>query len=346
MRIFGLREAIDPSRESIGNCKGFLTAYGSPSTSCLPNLHFQCWMLLQGTLGGDFDIFAASGESTAWVLLWKTRSRPNGVRGCPVAQFGSFSTAFDPRASTVVVFWKEDSERQLPLITHENERRDGTSPPSPPGFTFFDDPDVPLRPRPRGPFDQPRGPYREPQGPPDSPGFPPELPPTPPPSGGERTRAVDQSRERSRPRSPLPDPQLIHIPISDGDDDQPPQTGRQRQRSRSRERSYPHAQVPQEPQVQPLIIQEPVTDPDEDPTVVNPSSSTGVSPPVEQRDRSRRQQRSRSRERTPQQTPPRTPSQSGQQPQPVHLLLENLRLSLWPVRIQMKNQKLWNHRAA
>ena len=33
---------------------------------------FQCCMLLQGTRGGDFDIFAASGESTAWVLLWKT----------------------------------------------------------------------------------------------------------------------------------------------------------------------------------------------------------------------------------------------------------------------------------
>ena len=40
-----------------------------------------------GTLGSDFDIFAASGESTAWVLLWKTRSRPIGVRVCPIAQF-------------------------------------------------------------------------------------------------------------------------------------------------------------------------------------------------------------------------------------------------------------------
>ena len=37
-------------------------------------------MLLQGTLGGDFDIFAASDESTAWMLFWKTRSRPIGVR--------------------------------------------------------------------------------------------------------------------------------------------------------------------------------------------------------------------------------------------------------------------------
>ena len=107
--------------------------------------------------------------------------------------------------------------------------------------------------------------------------------------------------------------------MSDGDDDQPPQPRRQRQRSRSHERSYSHAQVPEGPQVQPTIIQELVTDPDEDPTVVNPSLSTGLSPPVEQRDRSRRQQRSRARERTPQRTPPHTPSQSGQQPRHVVL---------------------------
>ena len=47
-------------------------------------------MLLQGTLGGNFDIFAASGEFTAWVLLWKTRSRPIGVRVCPVAPIQCF----------------------------------------------------------------------------------------------------------------------------------------------------------------------------------------------------------------------------------------------------------------
>ena len=73
---------------------------------------------------------------------------------------------------------------------------------------------------------------------------------------------------------------------------------------------------------------------------MNPSSSTGLSPPVEQRYRSRRQQRSRSRERTPQRTPPHTPSQSGQQGQ--HVVPP--RGELWPVRIQMK--ELWNHRAA
>ena len=63
-------------------------------------------MILQGTLGGNFGTYAVSGESTACVLLWKTRARPIGVRVCPVVQFTFFSTAFDPRAWTLVVFWK------------------------------------------------------------------------------------------------------------------------------------------------------------------------------------------------------------------------------------------------
>ena len=42
----------------------------------------------------------------------------------------------------MVVFWKEDSGRQLRLIAPENEGGDETSPPSLPRFTFFDDPDV------------------------------------------------------------------------------------------------------------------------------------------------------------------------------------------------------------
>ena len=33
-------------------------------------------------------------------------------------------------------------------------------------------------------------------------------------------------------------------------------------------------------------------------------------------------------------------------PNMMYLLLESLRFSLWPIRIQMKNRKLWNHRAA
>ena len=75
----------------------------------LPDMHFQCCMLLQGTLGGNFDIFAASGESTAWVLLLRTCSRITGVRVCPVAQLTLFGTAFDPRVWTMVVFWKGSS---------------------------------------------------------------------------------------------------------------------------------------------------------------------------------------------------------------------------------------------
>ena len=77
-----------------------------------------------------------------------------------MAQFNFFSTAFDPRAWTMVVFWKENVGRQPQLITPENEGRDETSSPSPP--KFFDDPDVPFGPC--GP-PAPLGP-RGPQGPP------------------------------------------------------------------------------------------------------------------------------------------------------------------------------------
>ena len=38
----------------------------------LPNVHLQCCTLLQGTLDDDFDIFAASGESTAGCSSGKT----------------------------------------------------------------------------------------------------------------------------------------------------------------------------------------------------------------------------------------------------------------------------------
>ena len=85
----------------------------------------------------------------------------------------------------MVVFWKEDSGRQPQLLTLEHEGGDETSSPSPPKFTFFDDPDVPFHPRPLGPFDQPRGPHPVPPDPPGNLGFPPELPPVPPPAGGE-----------------------------------------------------------------------------------------------------------------------------------------------------------------
>ena len=165
----GPRASIDTSRNAIGTCKALFPHVTVLRRHFLPIVHFQCCMLLRGTLGGDFDTFAASGESTAQVLLWKTLSRPIGVRVCPVAQFNFFSTEFDPREWTKVVFWKEDSVRQPQLISPENEGGDETSSTSPPKFTFFGDLDVPFRPRPRGLFDQSRGPYPEPQDPPDGP---------------------------------------------------------------------------------------------------------------------------------------------------------------------------------
>ena len=118
-------------------------------------------------------------------------------------------------------------------------------------------------------------------------------------------------------RSPVRFEWKWRLPMSDGDDDQPPHDERQRQRSRSRDRVHPHAQTPQAPQVpqiQPMDIQEPVTERDEDPAVVNPSSpSAGPSPSSEQRGRSRRQLTFRSRERAP----PHVPPHARQQPQPA-----------------------------
>ena len=297
MRVIGLMETIDPSRESIGNCTGFFTAYVSPSRPFLPSMQFECSMILQGTLGGNFDIFAATGESTAWVLLWKTRSRPIGGRGCPVVQFHFFKTAFDPRAWTLVVFWKENFGRPPQLIIPENEGGDNTNYPSPPKISFFGDPEVPLGPQ--GP--QPPAPLEshEPPGPQGPPGLPPGWPPAPSPAGGgERVGTGNTLRERLHPRYSPPEPQLIPIPLSDGehDDDQPPQGQRRRQRSTSRERVYPHVPVPQEPQMRPTVTPESDDEiSDEDFTIVNPSSpSAGPPPSAEQRNRSRRSQRSRS----------------------------------------------------
>ena len=67
--------------------------------------------------------------------------------------------------------------------------------------------------------------------------------------------------------------------MSDGDDDQPPQSGRQRQQSRSRDRAHLHAQVPQVPQPQHMVTQEPDTVSVEDSAVVNPSSPSAGLPP-------------------------------------------------------------------
>ena len=81
------------------------------------------------------------------------------------------------------------------------------------------------------------------------------------------------SRERLHPRPSPPEPQLIPIPVSDGEDDQPPLEERQQEQSRSRERVHSPVQVPQVPQIQPLVTPVPDDDvSDEDFTAMNPPS--------------------------------------------------------------------------
>ena len=145
--------------------------------------------------------------------------------------------------------------------------------PSPPKFTFFDDPDVAF-----GPCGPPAPP--QPPGSPGSPGLPPGRPPAPSPAGDrERVGLGNTWRERLPLRPSPPEPQLIPFPISDDDDDQPPQEERQRKRSRSRERVLPHAQVPQEPQIQPMVTPEPDGISDVDNPDINPSLPSAGPPP-------------------------------------------------------------------
>ena len=115
----------------------------------------------------------------------------------------------------------------------------------------------------------------------------------------ERMGPRNASCERLPLRPSSPEPRLIPISMNDGDG-QPPQEERQRWRSRSRERVYPHAQVPQEPQIQPLITPEPDDVSGKNFSEMNPSSpAIGPPPSAEQRGRSRRNERYRSLERTP-----------------------------------------------
>ena len=112
-----------------------------------------------------------------------------------------------------MVFWKENSGRQLQLITHENEGRDETNYSSPSTFTFFDDPEVPFGPQGPPPPEPPGRP-----GPPGPPGLPPGWPPAPSSAGdGERVSSGNTSRERWHPRSPPPEPHLTPIPMCERD---------------------------------------------------------------------------------------------------------------------------------
>ena len=139
----------------------------------------------------------------------KTRSRPIGVRVCPVDQFNSSKTAFDPRAWTLVLFWKESLGRQPVLHHHQNSLS---------LMLLFLVVWIPV--------DLLNSLVDLPE-PPDPPDFQQDC------LQLLHLLVAREQRGRSRPRSPLPERQLTPIPVSDGDDDQPSHNGRQRQRFRS-----------------------------------------------------------------------------------------------------------------
>ena len=182
MRVLRTRTTIDPSRESFGTCEKFLPLSiwqffdniscrtcnsGAACCSKVPSVATLTFSLPAVNL-----LFGCSSENP-----FKTEWRA-GLSCSPIQLF---HTAFDPRAWTMVVFWKENSGRQPQLIILENEGGDETNCPSPPpNSTFFDDPDVPFG---------PQGPPPPAPGPPEPP---PGWPPAPSPAGdSERVRTGD-----------------------------------------------------------------------------------------------------------------------------------------------------------
>ena len=88
LRVIGLRETLDPSRESTGDCKGFFSAYGSPSKVICCRI---CTSSAVGFSRAPSEANLASLLPAVNPLLGcssgKNRSRPIGVRVCLVAQF-------------------------------------------------------------------------------------------------------------------------------------------------------------------------------------------------------------------------------------------------------------------
>ena len=220
-------------RETLGSGKQ-LIRHGNPSAIAkdfsshmavlrrhlLPNMYFQWYLLLQGTLGGNFDIFAASDESLDWVLLWKTRSRPISVRVGPVAQHNFFSTALGPRQWTMVgcvlegEFWTSASAD----YTWEWRRWDQLSMFAVKiSFLWWSWRSLWST----------RSTISWTSGTSWISWITAGWPEAPSPSGdGERVGTKDTPREWLHPRSAQTEPQLIPLPMSDGDDDQPPRVTR------------------------------------------------------------------------------------------------------------------------
>ena len=92
---------------------------------------------------------------------------------------------------------------------------------------------------------------------PDSLGVPPGWPPAPSLAGRrERVETGSKLRERLHPRPLPPEPQLIPFPMRDGEYDDDQSTARSKAKTTVLDRServYPREQVPQEPQIRPMV---------------------------------------------------------------------------------------------
>ena len=126
MQVDGLRETLDPSPESIGTCQGFFRHMCQFfHIFFLPKMQVECCMILQGSLGGNFDTLLpavnplleySSGKQDQ--LAWGFVLYPNSI---------SLVTHLIRARGTFVVFWRENLGRQPQLIALENEGGDNTN---------------------------------------------------------------------------------------------------------------------------------------------------------------------------------------------------------------------------
>ena len=161
----------------------------------LPNMQFECCMILQGTPGGNFDIFAAIGEATAWVLLWKTVQDqlawgfvlyPNSISSVPhlIRASGQWLYAGKKVWDVSQSWFHLRTKEEITPIIRLNQTLLS--------LMILKFPLVHKVPQPRAP--------PEPHQPPGQPGVPSGWPAAPSPAGGrERVETRNTSRERWHP---------------------------------------------------------------------------------------------------------------------------------------------------
>ena len=86
MRVIEIRETSDPSRESIGKCRRIFPAYGSSSTSFLTESVLPVMYVASVHLRWKCRHLCGQRRIHCLSTFLENRSRPIGVRVCPVAQ--------------------------------------------------------------------------------------------------------------------------------------------------------------------------------------------------------------------------------------------------------------------